>query len=100
MGSLSIYHNSLCYSPVPGSDGFAVGNKASLADVAIYRLLKDVQPPYDASFQPQVVKAYEACPKIKADLSRPMLGRASSANLGLVWPSSPLVGALGGYGWC
>lgn len=55
---------------LPGSDGFAVGSKASLADVAIYRLLKDVQPPYDAGFQPQVVKAYEACPKIKAIVER------------------------------
>lgn len=55
---------------LPGSDGFAVGAKTSLADVAIYRLLKDVQPPYDASFDKDVAAAYSACPKVKAIVER------------------------------
>eukprot|EP00441_Pelagodinium_beii_P042539 CAMPEP_0197649704 /NCGR_PEP_ID=MMETSP1338-20131121/29354_1 /TAXON_ID=43686 ORGANISM="Pelagodinium beii, Strain RCC1491" /NCGR_SAMPLE_ID=MMETSP1338 /ASSEMBLY_ACC=CAM_ASM_000754 /LENGTH=269 /DNA_ID=CAMNT_0043223947 /DNA_START=59 /DNA_END=868 /DNA_ORIENTATION=+ len=55
---------------LPGSEGFAVGTKSSLADVAIYRLLRDVQPPYDPSFDKDVVTAYSGCPKIKAIVER------------------------------
>eukprot|EP00440_Ansanella_granifera_P029434 gb/GFBE01031969.1/.p1 GENE.gb/GFBE01031969.1/~~gb/GFBE01031969.1/.p1 ORF type:complete len:278 (+),score=79.28 gb/GFBE01031969.1/:1-834(+) len=55
---------------LPGSEGYAVGDKTSLADVAIYRLLKDVQPPYDASWQSDVESAYSSCPKVKAIVER------------------------------
>merc|ERR1712187_379235 len=51
---------------LPGAEGFAVGNKVSLADVAIYRLLRDVQPPYDSKFDADVLAAYAECPKIGA----------------------------------
>jgi len=44
---------------LPGSGGFAVGSKASLADVVIFKLLKDTYPD-------DVSAAYDACPKIKA----------------------------------
>ncbi|CAK9010322.1 unnamed protein product [Durusdinium trenchii] len=43
---------------LPGSDGFAVGKKVSLADVAIFKLLKDT---YDAD----VSKAFASCPKLQ-----------------------------------
>lgn len=49
-----------------GAPGFAVGDKVSLADFAIYRLLKDMQPAYDASFVADVEASYADCPKIKA----------------------------------
>lgn len=51
---------------LPGTQGFAVGDKASLADVAIYRLLSDVQPAYDSKFDDDVLAAYADCPKISA----------------------------------
>jgi len=44
---------------LPGSDGFAVGSKTSLADVAIFKLLKD-------TFADDVSAAYDSCPKVKA----------------------------------
>eukprot|EP00435_Cladocopium_sp_Y103_P056444 s699_g19.t1 len=47
---------------LPGSDGFAVGKKVSLADVAIFKLLKDT---YDTD----VSDAYKSCPKLKAIVS-------------------------------
>ena len=47
---------------LPGSDGFAVGEKVSLADVAIFKLLKDT---YDVD----VSDAYDSCPKLKAIVS-------------------------------
>eukprot|EP00931_Biecheleriopsis_adriatica_P101957 TRINITY_DN769_c0_g1_i3.p1 TRINITY_DN769_c0_g1~~TRINITY_DN769_c0_g1_i3.p1 ORF type:complete len:283 (-),score=82.02 TRINITY_DN769_c0_g1_i3:43-846(-) len=55
---------------LPGSSGFAVGDKTSLADVAIYRLLKDVQPPFDASYEKDVTSAIDSCPKVKAIVDR------------------------------
>ncbi|CAJ1413868.1 unnamed protein product [Effrenium voratum] len=48
---------------LPGSDGFAVGEKVSLADIAIFKLLKDT---YDAD----VSAAYGECPKLKAIVSK------------------------------
>lgn len=48
------------------STGFAVGDKVSLADVALYRLLKDMQPAYDPKFLADVEASYGACPKVKA----------------------------------
>lgn len=51
---------------ISGAQGFAVGEKTSLADVAIYRLLNDVQPPYDTKFDADVSAAYADCPKICA----------------------------------
>ncbi|CAE7508527.1 GST [Symbiodinium natans] len=44
---------------LPGSDGYAVGSKASLADVAIFKLLKDTYPD-------DVSAVYDSCPKVKA----------------------------------
>eukprot|EP00929_Paragymnodinium_shiwhaense_P001337 TRINITY_DN101562_c0_g1_i1.p2 TRINITY_DN101562_c0_g1~~TRINITY_DN101562_c0_g1_i1.p2 ORF type:complete len:275 (-),score=72.39 TRINITY_DN101562_c0_g1_i1:361-1185(-) len=49
-----------------GSPGFAVGSKVSLADVAIYRFIKDMQPAYDAKFAADIDAAYSDCPQIKA----------------------------------
>merc|ERR1719213_1391114 len=43
---------------LPGSSGFAVGDKVSLADVAIYRLLKDTQPPNDSKWDSDVLASY------------------------------------------
>jgi glutathione S-transferase len=51
---------------LPGTLGFAVGDKVSLADVAIFRLLSDTQPAYDSKWDSDVVAAYADCPKIKA----------------------------------
>lgn len=47
---------------LPGSDGFAVGKKVSLADVAIFKLLKD-------TYDQDVSDAYKSCPKLQAIVS-------------------------------
>jgi glutathione S-transferase len=51
---------------LPGTSGFAVGDKVSLADVAIYRFIKDTQPPNDSKWDSDVLASYADCPKIKA----------------------------------
>lgn len=45
---------------LPGDEGFAVGNKVSLADVLIFKLLKDTYSGKDVS------AAYADCPKLSA----------------------------------
>lgn len=44
---------------LPGADGFAVGGKVSLADVALFKLLKD-------SYDRDIAETYAGCPKLKA----------------------------------
>lgn len=44
---------------IPGADGFAVGSKTSLADVCIYKLLRD-------TYDEDVTAAYSECPKLQA----------------------------------
>merc|ERR1711972_1274982 len=63
--ALPIYLKKL-EKTLPGVEGFAVGENVSLADVAIYRLLHDVQPPYDAKFDADVSSAFNDCPKLAA----------------------------------
>lgn len=46
-------------SSIPGADGFAVGSKTSLADVCIYKLLKD-------TYDEDVSAAYSECPKLNS----------------------------------
>lgn len=48
---------------VPGTDGYAVGGKTTLADVAIYKLLKDTYPN-------DVSGAYDSCEKLKAIVAK------------------------------
>eukprot|EP00930_Biecheleria_cincta_P046198 TRINITY_DN31869_c0_g1_i1.p1 TRINITY_DN31869_c0_g1~~TRINITY_DN31869_c0_g1_i1.p1 ORF type:complete len:307 (-),score=72.15 TRINITY_DN31869_c0_g1_i1:244-1083(-) len=46
-------------SAIPGADGFAIGSKTSLADVCIYKLLKD-------TYDEDVSAAYSECPKLQS----------------------------------
>lgn len=52
-------------STLPGIEGFAVGDKVSLADVAIFRLLRDT-PEWDSKWDDDVTAAYADCPKISS----------------------------------
>lgn len=44
---------------IPGTHGFAIGSKTSLADVCIYKLLKD-------TYDDDVTAAYSECPKLQS----------------------------------
>jgi len=61
--SLPTYMRKL-EAALPGTQGYAVGDKISLADVAIFRLLNDVQPAYDSKWDSDVSSAIAECPKI------------------------------------
>jgi glutathione S-transferase len=50
---------------LPGTQGFAVGDRATLADVAIFRLLRD-NAEWDSKWDTDIMASYADCPKIKA----------------------------------
>jgi len=55
---------------LPGSTGFAVGDKTTLADVALYRLLRDPYPALEDAVVKDVDAALASCPKVQAIVER------------------------------